>query len=140
MKDDLDPLRVATSRIVSAWLGTHDISTTAIPDLIRAVHGALAPLTPDREPAPRGRPSLADQPPGRPAVDISESVFADHLVCLEDGKSVKMLKRHLRTAHGLSPAQYRAKWGLPASYPIVAPNYANTRSTLARQSGLGKRR
>ncbi len=75
----------------------------------------------------------------KPVVTVEESVKADYLVCLEDGKRVKMLKRHLKTAYGLSPEQYRARWDLPASYPMVAPNYAKVRSQLAKQIGLGRR-
>lgn len=121
-------LRLAT-RIVSAYLGNHRLSQTEIPAVIRDVHGALQELA--------GTPAAA--PAQRPAVPIQRSVTPDYLVCLEDGRKLKMLKRHLRSAYGLTPEQYRAKWGLGPDYPMVAPRYAKERSEFAKQIGLGQR-
>ncbi len=114
--------------IVAAHLSNNTVSIGDIPRLIQEVYGALTGL--GQAPAPTvGRLE--------PAVPVKKSVTADYIVCLEDGKKLKMLKRHLRTAYGLTPEQYREKWGLPPDYPMVAPNYAKKRSTLARQIGLG---
>ncbi len=118
------------AEIVAAHLSNNTVAIADIPRLIHEVHGALAALDQEggwRQPAE----------PQEPAVPIKKSILSDYLVCLEDGKKLKMLKRHLRTAYGLSPEQYRDKWGLPADYPMVAPNYAKKRSSLARQIGLG---
>ena len=116
------------TEIVAAHLSNNTVSMTEIPRLINEVYAALNSLGQ----AP-GRPAERQEP----AVALKKSVTADYIVCLEDGKKLKMLKRHLRTAYGLTPEQYREKWGLPADYPMVAPNYAKKRSTLARQIGLG---
>lgn len=121
-------LRLAT-HIVSAYLGNHHLSQTEIPTVIRDVHGTLRELA--VAPAPAAVP--------QPAVPIQRSVTPDYLVCLEDGRKLKMLKRHLRSAYGLTPEQYRAKWGLGPDYPMVAPRYAKERSEFAKQIGLGQR-
>ena len=127
-ESDTDVLRL-TAKIVSAHVGKYQVAATALPELIQAVHLSLT--TADTvEPAPA---SLT------PAVPIRKSVFPDHIVCLEDGKKLKMLKRHLRGRYGMTPEQYRQKWGLPADYPMVAPDYASLRSTLAKQLGLGRK-
>jgi predicted transcriptional regulator len=118
-----------TARIVSAHIANNDVSADQIPGLIRDVHQALA--TVGQAPA---EPIRAE-----PAVDVKKSVFPDHIICLECGTSLKMLKRHLATDHGMTPDEYRAKWGLPHTYPMVAPEYAATRSQLAKDSGLGRR-
>ncbi len=116
------------TEIVSAHLSNNSVTMSDIPRLINEVYTALSGLgQPQSKPAERQEPAIA----------LKKSVTADYIVCLEDGKKLKMLKRHLRTAYGLTPEQYREKWGLPADYPMVAPNYAKKRSTLARQIGLG---
>ena len=117
-----------TARIVSAHVGQNHLSVIALPELIQAVYRSLATAG-TTEPASE---------PLTPAVPIRKSVFADHIVCLEDGRKLKMLKRHLRTSYGMTPDQYRRKWNLPPSYPMVAPNYAIQRSSLAKQNGLGR--
>ncbi len=117
-----------TSTIVAAHVANNPIAVTDVPGLIAAVHQALATLGPEK-PAPK--PS--------PAVPIKQSVTPDYIICLEDGKKHKMLKRHLKTAHGMSPDKYRERWGLPRDYPMVAPNYSKTRSKLAIKIGLGRK-
>jgi len=116
------------TEIVAAHLSNNTVPVGDIPRLINEVYGALTGLG-------AGSPVVALSQ--EPAVPIKKSVQADHIICLEDGKKLKMLKRHLRTVYGLSPEQYREKWNLPADYPMVAPNYAKKRSSLARQIGLG---
>jgi predicted transcriptional regulator len=135
-----DQILTATTQIATAWMGANPVASEALPRLIRDIQRALTDLEPnssggESEKSRSAQPRLAPQP----SVDIRKSVFRDHLICLEDGKSVTMLKRHLMTAHGLSVKQYRAKWGLLAHYPMVAPDYAKTRSKLAKQIGLGKK-
>jgi predicted transcriptional regulator len=143
----LDPIRIAATQIIVAWRGSHEIDPSALPDLIRAVHESLSGSDPWRPPAPRMAPAKVERPPedrprapGTPAVDIRKSVFADHLICLEDGKRFKTLTRHLNEMHGMTSAQYRAKWDLPDNYPMLAPNYSKVRSDLSKAIGLGKRR
>ncbi|MBL9036861.1 MAG: MucR family transcriptional regulator [Rhodospirillaceae bacterium] len=116
------------TEIVSAHLSNNTVTMSDIPRLINEVYAALNGL---------GQAQAKAAERQEPAVALKKSVTADYIVCLEDGKKLKMLKRHLRTAYGLTPEQYREKWGLPADYPMVAPNYAKKRSTLARQIGLG---
>jgi predicted transcriptional regulator len=138
MTENADRLLISTAQIVTAWLTANAVAPKALPGLIRDIHRALAGLEPDgAHDEPEQRPIARRQPVARPAVDTRKSVFADHLVCLEDGKHVTMLKRHLKSAHGLTPEQYRTKWGLAATYPMVAPNYAKVRSSLAKAAGLG---
>ena len=122
-----------TADIVAAYLSQNSVQAGDLPGLISTVHGSLASL---------GQPQDSAAPPAdiKPAVPIKKSVQPDHIVCLEDGKKLKMLKRHLKTAYGMTPEQYRAKWGLPSDYPMVAPNYAKARSELALQIGLGRGR
>ena len=129
-ESDMDFLRL-TARIVSAHIGKNQVAANALPELIQSVHRSLATVG-TAEPAPAPAPLT-------PAVPIRRSVFPDHIVCLEDGKKLKMLKRHLQASYGMTPQQYREKWGLPADYPMVAPNYASHRSTLAKQAGLGRK-
>lgn len=119
-----------TAQIVSAHVKKNAVSVEELPTLIREVHKTLASLG-DAVPAPDA---------ATPAVQITKSVFPDYVVCLECGKQMTMLKRHLMTEHSLTVDQYRAKYGLPGSYPMVAPNYAETRSQLAKDMGLGKSR
>ena len=122
-----------TAGIVSAYVSHNVIAAGELPGLINGVYIALTRLGANA-PAPAGADAL------RPAVAPKKSVFEDHIICLEDGKKFKSLKRHLRSQYNLSPVQYREKWGLPADYPMVAPNYARARSKLAREMGLGQQR
>ena len=127
-----DHLIELTADIVSAYVSTNNIRSDSLTALIRDVHAALHRTT-----------SGAAQPEAQtlvPAVPARKSVTADYVVCLEDGKKFKSLKRHLRTHYDLTPDEYRRKWGLPADYPMVAPNYAKARSTLAKKMGLGRKR
>lgn len=119
-----------TARIVAAHVGHNEVAPAALPDLIRIVHATLAGA---------GKPAEVAEKP-QPAVPVKKSVFPDFIICLEDGKKLKMLKRHLQTSYGLTPAQYREKWGLPHDYPMVAPSYAEKRSTLAKSIGLGRKK
>jgi len=126
---DNETVVALTSDIVAAHVGNNDVSIDDVPTLIQNVYGALVGLgvTPQAEVRPE------------PAVSVRSSVKNDHIVCLEEGKKMKMLKRHLMTDHGLTPAEYRARWGLPADYPMVAPDYAERRRTLAKENGLGRK-
>ena len=123
-----------TANIVAAYLEGNRVMATDLAVLIATVHGSLATLGQPQDSAD------ANAEPLRPAVPIKKSVQPDHIVCLEDGKKLKMLKRHLKTAYGVTPDEYRAKWGLPSNYPMVAPNYAKARSELALKIGLGRGR
>ncbi|WP_332768293.1 MucR family transcriptional regulator [Phenylobacterium sp.] len=116
--------------IVSAYVSRNAVSVDAVPDIIRSVHGALESL---------GRAAVA-QPEERakPAVPINRSIQSDFIVCLEDGKKLKMLKRYLRSRYDMSPDDYRRRWGLPPDYPMVAPAYAARRSDFAKKIGLGR--
>jgi predicted transcriptional regulator len=125
--DSKKDLMKATAEIVAAYLSKNAAAPAEIPALIKLVHTALAAL--DQE-SPSSAAVL-------PAVPVEQSVTPDYIVCLEDGKKLKMLKRYLKTAYGLTPEQYREKWGLPPDYPMVAPNYAEKRSSLAKKYGLG---
>lgn len=122
-----------TASIVSAYLGTNPTPATEIPALIAQVHAALARLSGTKI------ETIAPEA-AKPAVSIKKSITSDYLVCLEDGKRFKSLKRHLRTQYGMTPEQYRDKWSLPPDYPMVAPNYAVARSNLAKKMGLGQQR
>jgi len=117
--------------IVSAYVSNNTVPAAELPALIANVHRALAGTS--------GGVTVAEPEPLKPAVNPKKSVFPDHIVCLEDGKKFKSLKRHLRTHYDMSPEQYREKWGLPADYPMVAPNYSATRSRLAKDNGLGRK-
>jgi predicted transcriptional regulator len=121
-----------TASVVAAYVANNTVAAAEIPNLIAQVHAALTGTS-----AGKVEVSLA---PAKPAVPIKKSVTADHLICLEDGLKFKSLKRHLRTRYGMTPEQYRAKWNLPADYPMVARNYAATRSQLAKNMGLGQQR
>ncbi|MEQ9042624.1 MAG: MucR family transcriptional regulator [Alphaproteobacteria bacterium] len=118
------------TEIVSAYVGFNNLDAARIPEVIQSVYGSLEALSTGS--------AARDAAPPRPMVSIRKSITPDYIICLEDGKKLKMLKRHLRTTYGLTPEQYRAKWGLPADYPMVAPNYAAQRSDFAKQIGLGK--
>ena len=115
--------------IVSAYVRNNTLQTSELPDLIRNVHAALMDLS---------RGLTAPQEPPTPAVAIKRSIFKDYIICLEDGLKFKSLKRHLRSKYGLSPEEYRQKWGLPSDYPMVAPGYSEKRSKLAKKMGLGR--
>jgi predicted transcriptional regulator len=118
--------------VVSAYVSYNQVQAAQIPDLIRSVYNTLAQQQEDK----------AEEPSEalRPAVPIRKSINPDYIVCLEDGKKLKMLKRHLRSAYNMSPEEYRAKWGLAPDYPMVAPNYAQQRSDFAKKIGLGRKR
>src|SRR3982750_3126438 len=120
--------------LVSAFVSNNPVPAAELPALIGTVHAALTKTANGSSQQPTEEPKKA------PAVSVKKSVQPDYIVCLENGKRFKSLKRHLRTTYNLTPDQYRAKWGLPASYPMVAPNYAATRSELAKRLGLGVRR
>ena len=121
-----------TASIVSAYLSNNPTPAAEIPGLIGQIHAALVRVASGRTETPLE--------PAKPAVSIKKSISPDYLVCLEDGKRFKSLKRHLRTQYNMTPEQYRDKWGLPADYPMVAPNYAVARSQLAKEMGLGQQR
>lgn len=120
------------AEIVSAYVSNNAVSTSELPQLINEVHNALARINGSTFEAPAETP--------KPAVTVKKSVTPDHIVCLEDGKKFKSLKRHLRTQYNMTPEEYREKWGLPVDYPMVAPNYAEARSQLAKKMGLGQQR
>ncbi len=120
-----------TSDVAAAYLGNHTVAGKDVPAVINSVFKTFEALS-------RGAPKSAKADVSQAAVPIKRSVTPDYLVCLEDGKKLKMLKRHLRTTYDMTPEEYRAKWGLPADYPMVAPNYAAQRSAFAKQIGLGK--
>ncbi len=120
-----------STEIVSAYVSHNALSVTDLPKLIADVHSALKGLR------SVGAPEPIEEL--KPAVPVRKSVAADYIICLEDGKKFKSLKRHLRTHYDMSPEEYREKWGLPADYPMVAPNYSATRSRLAKDNGLGRK-
>lgn len=122
-----------TADIVSAYLANNTVSAGDIPSLISDIHSALVKVS-------GGQDIPVVFEPAKPAVPVKKSITNDFIICLEDGKKFKSLKRHLRTAYNMSPEQYREKWGLPQDYPMVAPNYAEARSKLAKQMGLGQKR
>lgn len=126
-----DELLALTTEIVSAYLSKNSVAATEIPSVIEQVFKTLSTVDADSHIATPDRP--------QPAVPIKRSVTPDYIICLEDGKKLKMLKRHLKTAYNMSPEEYRERWGLPADYPMVAPNYAKQRSKLAKDIGLGTR-
>jgi len=132
-QDTLPDLLGLTADIVSAHVSHNPVGMADLPALIQQVHKTLAALSNGAAPVAVSAPT--EKP--TPAVSIKKSIQDDHLVCLEDGKKLKMLKRHLKTSYNLTPDQYREKWGLPPDYPMVAPAYARTRSALAKQIGLG---
>jgi predicted transcriptional regulator len=121
-----------TAHIVSAYVSNNTVPSGEIPGLISQVYSALMRVS--------GGQAVAPAEPLKPAVSVKRSVTPEYLVCLEDGKKFKSLKRHLRTQYDMTPEKYREKWGLPSDYPMVAPNYAAARSQLAKQMGLGQQR
>lgn len=133
MSEANDDIIGLVADIVSAYVSNNSVPAADLPALIATTHSAIAGL--GKEPA---APAPAEK--SAPAVSIKKSITADWLICLEDGKKFKSLKRHLRTAYDMTPDQYRAKWGLPPDYPMVAPAYAEARSHLAKSMGLGQQR
>ncbi len=119
-----------TAEIVASYVENNTLSTADVPALIQSVHRALTSIASGVE--------TVETAPKEPAVPVRRSITPDYLICLEDGRKFKSLKRHLRTKYNLSPEDYRAKWGLAKDYPMVAPNYAKARSDLAKQMGLGQ--
>jgi predicted transcriptional regulator len=126
-----DSLLTLTADIVAAHVSNNSVAVNDLPNLIQNVHGALSGIS---------RQGSAPEPRPEPRVPIRSSIKPDYIVCLEDGKRLKMLKRHLMTHYNLTPDQYRQKWGLSPDYPMVAPNYAEQRRTLAKSIGLGTKR
>ena len=131
MEDQVDFIGL-TADVVSAYVGNNSVQAADIPTLIQSVHAALSGASAGK----------AEEPviELKPVVSIKKSVTADYIVCLEDGKHFKSLKRHLKTKYDMTPEDYRTKWGLQADYPMVAPNYAAARSALAKKMGLGQQR
>lgn len=126
--DTQEFLATLTADIVSAHVSNNSVSTGELPSLIQSVYASLSGL---------GSAPVAVEEKQQPAVSVRSSIKPDYIVCLEDGKKLKMLKRHLMTHYGMTPDEYRTKWGLPSDYPMVAPNYAEQRRSLAKQIGLG---
>jgi predicted transcriptional regulator len=128
--EDRSEIIEMTADIVSAFVSNNSVPSTELPTLIQSVHRALSGVS--------GAEQAPEQAPREPAVPVKKSVNPDFIVCLEDGRKFKSLKRHLRTKYNMSPEEYRTKWGLAKDYPMVAPNYAKARSDLAKQMGLGQ--
>ncbi|GLK69122.1 MucR family transcriptional regulator [Hansschlegelia plantiphila] len=131
MNEEIDHVAL-TADVVSAYVSNNSVATGDLPALIQSVHAALTGVATGKVEAPVEEL--------KPAVPLKKSVTPDFIICLEDGKKFKSLKRHLRTAYDMTPEDYRAKWGLAADYPMVAPNYASARSELAKKMGLGQQR
>ena len=125
-----DELLKLVSDIVAAYVSNNTVAANELPNVIKSIHSTLGALS--------GAPSSDSLTSQKPAVPVKKSVTNEYIVCLEDGKKLKMLKRYLRSNYNLTPEEYRAKWGLPADYPMVAPNYAAQRSEFAKKIGLGK--
>ena len=130
-QSDSGELLALTTDIVASHVSNNSVTVAELPQLIQQVYCALATVGDVAQPAPE-RP--------KPAVPIKKSIMPDYIVCLEDGKKLKMLKRHIRTRYDLTPDEYRERWGLAPDYPMVAPNYASQRSDLAKKTGLGRKR
>ena len=129
-KTDKDTLLTLTTQIVSSHLSNAGLPTNEVPQFIETIHAKLKELSNDGDFKTRQKPALP----------VEDSITPDYIFCLEDGKKFRMLKKHLRACYDMSPEEYRAKWGLSADYPMVAPNYAIKRQELAKQSGLGRKR
>jgi len=127
-----DRFLTLATQIISAYVGNNTVSAADLPSVMSSVYQNLTRLGSATTATPEARPD--------PAVPVRRSVTPEYIICLEDGKKLKMLKRHLKTAYNMTPDQYRERWGLPADYPMVAPNYAKQRSKLAKQIGLGTSR
>src|SRR4249919_1347896 len=128
-KEGFTEMLELTTEIVAAHVGNNPVAAAELPGLIQSVYRTLVSVG--------SSPAVTERP--KPAVPVKRSVFPDYIVCLEDGKKLKMLKRHLKTAYDMTPEAYRERWGLSADYPMVAPNYARQRSRLAKEIGLGTR-
>lgn len=129
--NNTDTLLEMTAEIVAAHVSNNSVAVGDLPGVISEVYGALAKL---------GSPESEEPPRPDPFVSIKKSITPDYIICLEDGRKLKMLKRHLKTAYDMTPEQYRERWGLPSTYPMVAPNYAKKRQQLAKKIGLGRNR
>lgn len=125
-----DELLRMTAQVTAAYVGNNAVDAATIPEVIRSIYQSIAGLESGQS---NGHGDL------KPMVPIKKSITPDYIICLEDGKKLRMLKRHLRAAYNLTPEQYRAKWGLPVDYPMVAPNYAEQRSAIAKKIGLGRK-
>jgi predicted transcriptional regulator len=123
-----DLLRM-TAEVAAAYVGNNSLPASQLPDVIRTIYSSISAL----------EGGSVGGNGAKPMVPIKKSVMPDYIICLEDGKKLKMLKRHLRTSYGMTPEEYRIKWGLPADYPMVAPNYAEQRSAFAKKIGLGRK-
>ena len=130
-RKNAETLRMAVD-IVSAYVGNNSVPANQVPEVINTVYESLLSVS--------GSNRSSDNNRSKPAVPVRRSITPDHIICLEDGKKLKMLKRHLRAVYGLSPEEYRTKWNLPADYPMVAPNYAEQLSNFAKQIGLGRKK
>ena len=130
-RKNAETLRMAVD-IISAYVGNNSVPANQVPEVINTVYESLLSVS--------GSNRSSDINKSKPAVPVRRSITPDHIICLEDGKKLKMLKRHLRAVYGLSPEEYRTKWNLPADYPMVAPNYAEQRSNFAKQIGLGRKK
>jgi predicted transcriptional regulator len=130
---DSDELMRSACRIIAAYVSKNPISASEVPEMIKSIYGTLSVLSGGGQ---------GESPPTnqKPAVPIKKSITPDFIICLEDGKKLKMLKRYLRTRYKMTPDEYRAKWNLPLDYPIVAPNYSTRRSEFAKKIGLGRRK
>ena len=129
-KADREEILRMTAEVVAAYVGNNSLSATQLPEVINTVYGTFNRVN--------DATTLANGQPQKAAIPVRRSLTPDYIVCLEDGKKLKMLKRHLRSVYGLSPDEYRAKWGLPTDYPMVAPNYSKQRSAFAKKIGLGR--
>ena len=127
-----DDILKMTVEIVAAYVSNNDVNSALVPDVINSIYSSLNSLN--------SRSYQQATEAQKPAVSIRRSITPEYIVCLEDGKKLKMLKRHLRASYGMSPDDYRTKWGLPLDYPMVAPNYAEQRSNFAKQIGLGRKK
>jgi predicted transcriptional regulator len=127
-KTEANDLLVLTTEIVASYVANHTVPVDELPRLTRQVYATLAGI---------GQPVIESGDRPQPAVPVKKSVHPDYIICLEDGRKLKMLKRHLKTAYNMTPEEYRERWGLSADYPMVAPNYARQRSSLAKKIGLG---
>ena len=129
--DDKNKLIDMTAEIVSAYVGNNEVAAGDLPSLVQNIYNSLNNVA-------QGL-SADEEEPAKPAISVRRSVTPDYIICLEDGKKFKSLKRHLRAHYDMTPEEYRTKWGLPKDYPMVAPNYAKARSALAKQMGLGQK-
>ena len=129
-KADREEILRMTAEVVAAYVGNNSLPATELPDVISTVYGTLRRVN--------GVTTHVNGTSKKAAIPVRRSITPDYIVCLEDGKKLKMLKRHLRTVYGLSPEEYRSKWGLPVDYPMVAPNYSKQRSAFAKKIGLGR--